>query len=248
MSRIGIVDWGIGGISIYRLIKRQLPGVPVTYFSDTGETPYGKMDGRALSIRLNTVIAYLKNTGGTHIVIGCNAASTALEDLSENSIPIFGVIEPAVKMSARLRPKSLGLIGGRRTVVSGVHRRAFAARGIAVRQRIAQPLSGLIESGDVSSPHLHSEARRIIAPLRGCSHVLLACTHYPAIMGVLRHHAPGVQFLDPAEELVEVLKHARISRARGLDEFRTTGSTAAMKKAARNAFGVKITTAKRVSL
>jgi len=248
MARIGIIDWGIGGVSIYKLIKQRMPGIPVTYFSDTGETPYGKMDRLELSFRVNNVIVYLKQRGVTHIVIGCNAASTALDDLRESNLPIFGVIEPAVRMSTRLRPKNLGLIGGRRTVVSGVHRRAFAAKGVSLRQRIAQPLSGLIEGGDVSSPRLHSEARRIIAPLRRCSHVLLACTHYPAIIPILRQHAPGVQFLDPAEELVEVLKHERIARSRGLDEFLTTGGAAAMKKAAKNAFRVRIKTATRVSL
>jgi len=248
MSRIGIIDWGIGGISIYKLIKERMPGVPVTYFSDTGETPYGKMDRYELSSRLNTVIPFLKKRGVTHVVIGCNAASTAVDDLKDNGVPIFGVIHPAVRMTARMRPSELGLIGGRRTVVSGVHRRGLAEHGISVRQRIAQPLSALIESGDVSSDVIHAEARRIIAPLRGCSHILLACTHYPAILPVLRHHAPRVKFLDPAEELVSVLKHERLTRSSGRDEFLTTGSTGGMKRAAKNAFGAKIQTATRVSL
>lgn len=248
MSRIGIIDWGIGGVSIYRLIKSRMPGVAVTYFSDTGVTPYGKMARRELASRLDVVIEYLKRRGVTHVVIGCNAASTAIEDLKDHAIPVFGVIEPAVRMTVRARPRKLGLIGGRRTVVSGVHRNAFATRGIAVSQRIAQPLSGLIESGDIESEHLHAETRRILRPLRGCSHVLLACTHYPAILPVLSRYAPNVKFLDPAEELVEVLKRQKILRSSGHDEFLTTGSTAAMKKAAKNAFGVRIETATRVRL
>lgn len=248
MSRIGIIDWGIGGISIYKLIKERMPGVAVTYFSDTGEVPYGKTSRSELTFRLDKVIEYLKTRGITHIVIGCNAASTSIDDLDEHALPVFGVIQPAVKMTSRFRPQRLGLIGGRRTVVSGAHRQAFAKHGIGLRQRIAQPLSALIEGGDISSSELHSEAQRILRPLRGCSHVLLACTHYPAILPVLRHHAPKVKFLDPAEELVEVLKRERIGRSRGLDEFLTTGSTGAMKKAAKKAFGVKIHAATRVSL
>jgi glutamate racemase len=248
MSRIGIIDWGIGGVSIYKLIKEQMSGVPVTYFSDTGAMPYGTMARRELSSRLDQAIAYLRGRGVTHVVIGCNAASTAIGDLADHGVPVLGVIEPAVRMTARLRPRRPGLIGGRRTVVSGVHRRAFADRGIVIKQRVAQPLSGLIESGDVGSELLHSEARKILRPLRGCSHVLLACTHYPAILPVLAIHAPNVKFLDPAEELVAVLKRQRISGGAGHDEFLTTGSATAMKKAAKNAFGVRIPAVTRISL
>ena len=145
MSRIGIIDWGIGGVSIYKLIKQHMRRVPVTYFSDTGETPYGKMSRRELSFRLDNVIEYLKKRGVTHVVIGCNAASTAIDDLKDHALPIFGVIQPAVRLTARSRPRLLGLIGGKRTVVSGAHRRAFGERGISIRQRIAQPLSAFIE-------------------------------------------------------------------------------------------------------
>jgi glutamate racemase len=248
VSRIGIIDWGIGGISIYKLVNEQMPGVPVTYFSDTGVTPYGKMARRELAARLDGVVEYLISRGVEHVVIGCNAASTAIDDLAEHAIPIIGVIEPAVRMTAKLHPQKLGLIGGRRTVVSGVHRRAFQELGFRVRQRIAQSLSGLIESGDTDSDLLHSEARRILKPLRGCSHVLLACTHYPAILPILRQHGPKVKFVDPAEELLEVLRRQEIGSDRGLDEFLTTGSPGAMKNAASRAFGVKIPTATKVSL
>ena len=202
-TRLGIIDWGIGGVSIYKLIKQQIGDVPITYLSDTGVTPYGKMSRPDLVSRLNAVVKFLKSRGLTHIVIGCNAASTAIPLLTDHRVPVAGVIEPAVELTEKLKPARLGLIGGRRTVVSGVYRRAFAARGIAVQQRIAQPLSGLIESGDVGSEKLQSEAARILAPLRNCSHILLACTHYPAIAPILQAIvSPGTEFIDPASALV----------------------------------------------
>ena len=154
MKRLGIIDWGIGGISIYKLIKKSLGNLSVTYFSDSGATPYGKMERRELSDRLDTVIEYLIGKGVTHVVIGCNAASTALSDLRDHKIPIEGVIKPAVAMAVKLKPKRLAVIGGRRTVVSGVYRLAFREHNISIDQRIAQPLSGLIETGDISSPDI----------------------------------------------------------------------------------------------
>ena len=242
------MDWGIGGVSLYKLIKEQLGHIPVTYFSDTGVTPYGKMSRRDLVSRLDAVIEYLKSRGVTHVVIGCNAASTAISLLADHGIPIEGVIESAVVTAAKAKPSKLGLIGGRRTVVSGVYRRAFAERNIGVRQRIAQPLSGLIESGDVSSPRLHDACERILGPINNCSHILLACTHYPAITAVLKRHvSPETQFIDPASDLVKKVTKWKFASA-GEDEFLTTGDAAAMKKAAKAAFGVMIERVKKVQV
>jgi glutamate racemase len=239
-NRLGIIDWGIGGVSIYRLIKEQLGDVPITYFSDTGVTPFGKMSRLELVSRLDAAIEYLKSRGVTHIVIGCNAASTALSRLADHGIPVEGVIESAVEAAVKHKPIRLGLIGGRRTVVSGVYRKAFAERNIRVEQRIAQPLSGLIESGDTSSSRLHNEAKHILAPLKNCSHILLACTHYPAITQVLKDHvSSGTQFVDPVADLARKIAQWKLS-SDGDDEFLTSGDAVAMKIAAKAAFGVKI--------
>lgn len=243
---IGIIDWGIGGVSIYRLIKERMPGAGILYFSDTGATPYGKMGRRELAGRLDSVIEFLKSQGMTRLVIGCNAASTAIIDLRDHGISVDGVIEPAVEAASRLKPSRLGVIGGRRTVVSGVYRRAFAAKGIDIDQRIAQPLSGMIESGDTSSEALRREAKRILSPLKNSSHVLLACTHYPAIETVLREYvSPSTNFIDPAAAVVKRL--GKISST-GEERFFTTGDARQMKRSAQLAFGVEIASVEKVRL
>jgi glutamate racemase len=240
-GRLVIIDWGIGGISIYKLLRESGVDVPVTYFSDTGATPYGKMSRRELSQRLDAVITWLAGQGATHIVIGCNAASTAIPQLSDIDIPILGMIEPAVDVASRMKPARLAVIGGRRTVLSGVYRDAFAARGITVEQRIAQPLSALIEGGDMGSADFHAAARRILTPIRNSSHILLACTHYPAAAESLRRHVSGsTEFIDPAGEVVRRIAEWSLGPTPGDDAFYTTGDPRAMKKAALLAFGVRL--------
>ena len=247
-DKLGILDWGIGGISLYKLVKQRRPGMSVIYFSDTGATPYGKMSRSELAARLNSVIEFLKTKGVTHLVIGCNAASTAIGDLADHGIKIEGVIDAAVETAAKARPERLGLIGGRRTVVSGIYRRAFAERGIAVEQRVAQPLSGLIESGDVDSESLRYEAKRILAPIKNSSHILLACTHYPAIEKVLREYvSPRTRFIDPAAAAAARVARWKLNGS-GSDRFYTTGDAEQMKKSARLAFGVKIPKVTNVKL
>lgn len=246
--QLGIIDWGIGGISIYKLVKEMSGEMPIIYLSDTGVTPYGKMTRSALISRLNIVLDFMRSRGVKHLVIGCNAASTAIPYLRNEGIKIEGVIESAVDATVKLRPTRLGIIGGRRTVLSGVYRKAFASHGINVEQRIAQPLSGLIESGDVSSDRLRSECKSIISPLRNCSHILLACTHYPAITCVISDYvSPKTIFIDPADALVKSIRSWKIGGG-NRDHFFTTGDAKSMKLAAEKAFGVRLQSVRKIKL
>lgn len=247
---LGIVDWGIGGISIYKLIKNRIGNVPVMYFSDTGATPYGKMSRTELVSRLNAVMDFLRSKGVTHTVIGCNAASTAISFLTADDMKIEGVIDNAVHLTGQVHPSRLGVIGGRRTILSGIYRRKFAESGIKIRQRIAQPLSALIESGDVSSPKLREESRKILAPIKNSSHILLACTHYPAIIPVLKDFvSKETVFIDPAETLVDKISEWELPAAHGgKDIFFTTGDPESMQNAARNAFEVIIEPVEKITI
>jgi len=245
---LGIVDWGIGGVGISKLAKSRIGNVPILYFSDTGATPYGRMSRQGLISRLNAVIVFLRSRGVTHLVLGCNAASTVIPSLNIAGLRVKGVVESAVRIAERMRPERLALIGGRRTVLSGIYRRAFAERGIGLEQRIAQPLSGLIESGDISSTKLREQIETIVSPIRHCSHLLLACTHYPAIIPVLREFvSEKTVLIDPAGELVNDIAKWRLPDG-GTDIFLTSGDPAKMQDAAWKAFGVGIDKVKQVTL
>jgi glutamate racemase len=245
-GKIGIIDWGIGGISVYQRLRSRFDNAAFVYFSDTGAVPYGRMKRPDLAARIDRVIDFLVGHDVTHVVIGCNAASTAIRDLRRTDVLIEGVIESAVDMAAKLGPRKLSVIGGRRTVTSGIYRKKFAARGIGIEQRVAQPLSALIESGDISSERLRAECRRILTPIKKSSHILLACTHYPAISGVIREFvANECVLLDPSAALAERIGHWEVG-GKGVDEFYTTGDAEAMKTAALNAFGAKIAAVRKL--
>jgi glutamate racemase len=247
-SHLGIADWGIGGLGIYRLLTSQLGKIPVTYFSDTGVTPYGKMSRRELISRLNTVLSFLSATGVTHLVLGCNSASTVLPFLNFETLKVEGVIKSAVDVTQKMQPERLALLGGRRTVLSGVYRREFAKRGIKITQRVAQPLSSFIESGDVASERLREECRTILSPLKNYSHVLLACTHYPAIIPILKDFVSNeTVFIDPADELVSKIKHWKLP-AGSVNNFLTTGEPEKMQLAAVNAFSIRIKAVERITI
>lgn len=253
---LGVVDWGIGGMGFYRGWHAALPEAPVIYLSDAGATPYGKLPRARLAQRLEEVVGLLAAEGASRVVVACNAASTVVAEVA-SPVPLTGIIaagiaaalEVARRSAARRREgrPEIGVIGGGRTIRAGLHRRALVAGGLAVRQRIAQPLSALIEAGCLGGPVLEAALDEILHPLRGVDLLLLACTHYPAIAPQIAARLPGAVLIDPAEHLVATLA-ARPARGRAgaEDRFLTTGDPGQMQVAARAAFGVELRRVERV--
>lgn len=240
---LAILDWGIGGIDFHARVRARHPDVPMIYWSDSGATPYGKLSREALAARVAAVAGALRDRGATRLVIACNAASTVLDHpvVAGAGLPVSGVIAPAIAAALADPARRLGVIGGRRTIRSGLYRRALLAAGRRVCQRVAQPLSAMVERGELDGPALASELDRILAPLRRIDALVLACTHYTALLAPVRERLPGVRIIDPAAAtLAEVERSGWLSGHGGTDMFLTTGSPTATREAARLAFGARL--------
>lgn len=242
--RLAVVDWGIGGLGFARLLAARHPEVPVVYLSDAGCTPFGMLPRRALAARVDALLRHLADAHGVdHAVLACNAASTVIGELAtpRRGMAVTGVIAPAVEALSRRPPARIGVIGGRRTIASGVYARALRAAGHQVRQRVAQPLSAHVEAGRLDGPEVRRDVARILAPLGGVELLVLACTHYPALAPLLAGHCPRAVLFDPVEAtLARVEREWPLAEARGGHLVLTTGDPGAMRRSARLAFGVDL--------
>jgi len=238
--QIGICDWGIGGLGFYNLLRADRPDVDVVYLGDQGYTSYGKVPTRELAARIRWVLSGFRARGISQVVIACNAASTVLHEAAVAGVEARGVIEPALARLAVDRT-SVGVIGGRRTISSGAYRRPLAKLGVAVVQRVAQPLSGLIEDGRAGDPSTHDLLRSILRPIRHSERLVLACTHYVVLESVAREYMPEAMIIDPAAEVWAQIKFelAPGTGNIGSSLFYTTGDMAAMEARAFAAFGVR---------
>lgn len=249
--RLGVLDWGIGGIDFQARLRARHPDVAVIYWSDSGATPYGKLGREALAVRVAHVAAALRDLGATHVVVACNAASTVLDHpaIAGVGVEICGVIVPAIAATLADPARVVGVIGGRRTIASGMYRRGLTAGGRRVISRVAQPLSAMVERGELDSPAVLETLRGILGPLRRTQALVLACTHYTALLPAIQGLLPGVRIVDPAAAtLAEVERRWCLSGHGAEDMFLTTGDPAAMQLAARLAFGVALPAVQRMSL
>jgi glutamate racemase len=187
---VGIFDSGVGGLSVLRHVRAQLPHEHLIYVADSGFAPYGDKPEEVVAERSLAIARFLVAKGAKALVVACNTATVAAVKLLRArfpEMPIVGV-EPGLKPAATAsRNGKVGVLATERTLAG--------AKFLQLRDQIAettgaqfllQPCQGLadqIEFGELDSQETAAMLKRYIAPLlaQGADTLVLGCTHYPLV-------------------------------------------------------------------
>jgi glutamate racemase len=206
-SPIGIFDSGVGGLTVARAIIDQLPHESVRYVGDTANGPYGPLPIAEVRRHALAIGDQLVDSGVKMLVIACNTASAAcLADARERyPVPVVEVIRPAVRRAvAATRTSQVGVIGTTATIASGAYQDAFAAAPDVTVHPVACPsFVDFVERGITSGRQVVGLAQAYLGPLQqtGLDTLVLGCTHYPLLTGVLSMvMGPDVTLVSSAEE------------------------------------------------
>ena len=190
-SPIGVMDSGVGGLTVVRAILDQLPNEPVIYVGDTANGPYGPRPIAQVRELALDVLDSLVERDVKMLVIACNSASAAvLRDARERySVPVIEVIQPAVRRAvAATSTGRIGVIGTTATITSGAYADAFAAAPQVTLESQACPrFVEFVEAGITNGTELTSVAREYLTPILNADidTLVLGCTHYPLLTGVI---------------------------------------------------------------
>ncbi|GAB3691146.1 glutamate racemase [Angustibacter aerolatus] len=190
---IGIFDSGYGGLTVARAVLDQLPHEPVLYLGDTARQPYGPRPVAEVRRYALECLDGLVAQGVKLLVIACNSASAAvLADARERyDVPVVEVIRPAVRRAAAAsRTGHVGVICTQATRTSGAYEDAFAAAPhLRVTTRACPRFVEFVESGVTSGPELLAVAHEYLDPVvaAGVDTLVLGCTHYPLLTGVISY-------------------------------------------------------------
>jgi glutamate racemase len=188
---IGIFDSGVGGLTVARAVLDQLPHETLHYVGDTANSPYGPKPLAEVRSHALAVMDELVATGVKALVIACNSASSAcLRDARERyDVPVVEVVLPAVRRAvAATRNGRVGVIGTIATITSGAYQDAFAAaKDVTVTAAACPRFAEFVERGVTSGRQLLGLAEAYLAPLNaaGVDTLVLGCTHYPMLTGLL---------------------------------------------------------------
>jgi glutamate racemase len=251
---IGIFDSGVGGLSVLRHIRAQLPHEHLIYFADSGFAPYGDKPEHLVTERVLAIGAFLLDQGAKAIVVACNTATVAaIAALRARypGMPIVGV-EPGLKPAAAASRN--GLVG-----VLATERTLAGTKFLLLRDQIAdstgarfllQPCHGLadqIEFGALESDETDALLRRFIRPLldEGADTLVLGCTHYPLVQASIERVIAAstdrpVTLIDTGEavarHLARLLAAGGIARTATDEPARLDGYTSASSTALSAAF------------
>lgn len=211
---LGFFDSGVGGLTVVRAVQELLPAEDILYLGDTARLPYGSKSPETIRQFADEDVRFLIARGVKAIIVACNTATAhALPSLQQRySIPILGVIEPGVDAAlACPNTERIGIIATRGTIRSHAYQHALALRktGLIIHGQAAPLLVPLIEENWIDHPATRLILKAYLDPLveKGIDTLMLACTHYPLLIPVLRELLPAdVRLVDSATTCAEHLK------------------------------------------
>lgn len=205
-SPIGVFDSGVGGLSVLRALRAELPGQPLIYIADQAHVPYGPRPLEEVRAFSEGITRFLIDRGARLVVVACNAASAAaLSSLRSTfpAIPFVGM-EPAVKPAAENSASRVVAVLATPATFQGALYASVVERfanGVTLLQDTCPGLVAEIENGGLKSRHTRRILAQTLEPMlaQGADTVVLGCTHYPFVIPLIEQIAgPGVRVIDPA--------------------------------------------------
>jgi len=234
---VGIFDSGVGGLSVLRAIRDELPHEDLIYVADSAYAPYGDKPESVIQDRARTIVQFLVTRCAKAIVVACNTATGVSADAlrSQFSLPIVAV-EPALKPAVeRTKTGIVGVLATTRTQASRKFLKLMDAhgRGAKVLLQACPGLAEHVERAEQSTAPTRELIEAYVRPLtqQGADTLVLGCTHYPFLRDVLQDVAgPDVALIDPAEPVARELRRRLTAAAllapadrQGREQFCTSG-------------------------
>lgn len=241
-TKIGVVDSGVGGMTVVREIARLLPNLDIIYFGDSANVPYGNKTEAEIIDLTCAMLDFMREKGVALVAVACNTISTVIDTFQARyEFPIFSIIEPTANYVAASTLRAVGLLATEFTVRTGHYQKLIHERNssIEVRAKGSKTLAALIEAPEYDEAAVDAEVSSLLSALSGdypVKDIILGCTHYPIAMKLFNKRAPDIHFIDPAalqaREVGRFLESRRYSPAKnpGSLNIYTSGGAASFAR------------------
>jgi glutamate racemase len=212
---IGVLDSGVGGLSVLKVLHQMLPQEKFIYVGDTARTPYGSRSEAEIRQFVEEIIAWLERQGVKQVVIACNTLTMlGIDSLKkEHPFELIGMSKGEKLLLAASKKNKIGVFATQFTISTEAHKKAIlAADASAEVYPMACPkFVPLIEGEQFDKPEVAEAVAEYAAPLKkaGIDALILSCTHYPFIKNVVEaEFGNEVTVIDPAEATAKLSKES----------------------------------------
>ncbi len=218
---IGILDSGVGGLTIAKAIKNKLPEESIVFFGDTIHLPYGEKSSQILKVYTHGITSFLLEKDCKMVVIACNSASAAAFDTVNASfgdiIPIVNVIDPVVDSVVKTSDQTIGVIATKRTIETGVYeQKIHQINPKNTVKSLATPLLvPVIEEGYFNTEISKAVIKEYLTnpAIQDIDSLILGCTHFPLVADEIANFYSGkVNIVNSADLVAEYVKQVLIDR------------------------------------
>lgn len=249
---IGLLDSGVGGLTVVRELIRQLPNEEIVYIGDTRRAPYGSRSSEQITAFTWDMVNFLLSKNVKMIVMACNTATAAALDVVKAAldIPVIGVILPGASAAIqKTTGKKIGVIATQASVRSDEYRKTIQTKSpsIEVFSLACPKFVPIVESNEMNSSIAAKVVEESLQPLVGkVDTLILGCTHYPLLRPLIQKvMGSDVKLIDSGAETVRdisvLLNYFLINgeeREKLNHEFYTTAGVETFREIAENWLGI----------
>ncbi len=211
---IAFCDSGVGGLTVFKRLKRLLPDEDTLYFGDTLNMPYGEKTKEQLFEYVDKIFKFFETKNAKAVVIACNTTSAIIYEEIKNryNFKIYPIIQSVCSTLAKIKNvKSLGIIATPATINSHAYSKEILKYNpdMKIFELAAPNWVRIVEEHRINMPQSILQVKEILEAMTDYNpdKIILACTHYPYLKNVLKKFMPEEKFIDPAIEFAEFIKN-----------------------------------------
>ena len=239
---IGVIDSGVGGLTVVRQLQSLLPGEDILYFGDSANCPYGNRSEDEIFSLTMRMLRHLERCQVKCAAIACNTISAIVDRLRpECPFPLISIVEAGADYVVQQKLDRVGLVATEFTVSTGAYESRIHAGNpdCFVSAKGSPDLAALIDRGELNRAVINEEITELVDVVLsrgGIKDLILGCTHFPIVTENFRACFPELRLIDPAEQQAAAVRNLLVYRklsnpqTRGSLTIQTSGNPAVYER------------------
>lgn len=207
--KIGVIDSGIGGLTVVKALQEILPNEELVYFGDNKNCPYGNRSKEEIKHLTKDILRFMEQREVKVVALACNTISTVFDALDQFSFPIIDIITPTIEDLKNMDVDNLGIIGTEATIKSNTYQKLLNNDNYEIITEPSKDLASIIDRGLFDSQEIRDTIQSHMDnmnKIEDIDNVVLACTHFPIVEDIFKAFYPQIKYINPGFKQAEAIK------------------------------------------